>query len=138
MSLYLAVFDADGEEIDGVECGRYADFNAFRDAVLKYCKSKWFGSRFPLLLDHEDSDGEWAHDEIADLKKELEEIKIEFVKLPPVPLDGEWQAAVVRQTGVVPKNLAECFIDIDGEPLLERLLNLCAIADKHGRPIEFQ
>jgi hypothetical protein len=138
MSLYLATFGQDGIEIDGVECGRYADFNSFRDAVLKYCKSKWLGPRFPLLLNHSDCDGEWPENQVEKLRKELEEIKAEFTKLPPAPFQGDWQAAVARQTGLVPRNLAESFIDVDGEPLLDRLLSLCTVAARSGRPIEFQ
>ena len=138
MSLYLAVFDEDGKEIDGVECGRYVDFNVFRDAVSEYCKTKWFGSRFPLLLNHSDCDGEWSSDQIADLQRELEDIKAEFSKLPPVPFQGDWQATVAKQIGLAPKNLGECFIDVDGELLLDRLLGLCALAAANRRPIEFQ
>ena len=138
MSLYLAVFSEDGNEIDGVECGRYADFNSLRDAVLKYCKSKWFGPQYPLLLNHSDCDGEWSAQEIEDLKREFEDVRAKFTKLPPIPFQGDWQAGVASQTGLSPKNLAECFIDVDGELLLDRLLGLCAVAIENGRPIEFQ
>jgi len=138
MSLYLAVFDASGDEIDGVECGRYADFNALREAVAKYCKPKWFRPRFQLLLGHSDCDGEWSTNQIADLRKELKEIKRQLAMLPPIPFQGDWQAAVAKQAGLSPKNLGECFIDVDGELLLDRLLGLCEAAVAHERPIEFQ
>lgn len=137
MGLYLCVFDGD-DELDGIEVGSYADFGTFRDTVRDRLEQGRAGSRFPVLMSHSDCDGEWSPDEADRLRAELEVVARELASLPSVALADGWQRAVARQLGVKPRNLAECFFDVDGEPLVERLIGLCACAVRRGLPILFQ
>lgn len=141
MGLYLCVFasDADDDELEGVDVGSYDDFHALRTTVAQRLEDGQWGSRFPLLMMHSDSDGEWSPHEAAGLQEELHEIERGFAELPPVAFStGSWQSAVAKSTGLNPQSLAEGFIDVDGEPLLERLRELAAVAVAQGRPIAFQ
>lgn len=139
MGLYLCIYDEDDEELDGVEIGSYADFGVFRDAVARLEPSKEAAlKRFPLLLGHSDCDGEWEWEEIPDLERELARVKSAFDRLPPIAVEGNWQRQVANELKLDPRSLAESFFDVDGEPLLERLLGLCKIARAAGRPITFQ
>ncbi len=137
MGLYLCVFDED-EELDGVEIGAYADFGAFRDTVVKELEQNRAGTRFPTLILHSDCDGDWSSSDCAKLQTELETISAEFRNLAPKPFQSDWQKSVANQIGLTPKNLYDCFIDVDGEPLLERLLKLAQLAQKRQLPILFQ
>ncbi len=139
MGLYLCVFAEGGldEEIEGVEVGSYDDFDRFRRAVGELEPGDW-GSRFPVLMLHEDSDGTWSPDEAVALEKELLTIASELEKLPPREFPEGWQAESARTFGVVPTTLRDCFIDVDGEPLLDRLLQLARIAGEKRLPIWFQ
>lgn len=136
MGLYLCLFDGD-EEIDGVEVGSYADFGTFRDTVQTCLEHGSLGSRFPTLMRHSDCDGSWSPDEAAKLHVELDAIAQELEKLPPVPLDGR-KTSVARSLGMAPTNRLECFIDVDGEPLLDGLRRLCRRSTDLGLPILFQ
>jgi hypothetical protein len=136
MGLYLAVFD-DQDEIAGVEVGSYADFAYFRDAVVSGLEGGVAGSRFPTLILHSDCDGEWTPNEAGTLEVELSVIAKEFEALPPVRLD-DWKAEVAKMFGIRPTNLAECFLDVDGEPLLERLVGLARLSQDRKLPILFQ
>lgn len=138
MGLYLAVFDGD-EELDGVEVGSYADFGVFRDAVAAHLEGGAAGSRFPTLMLHSDCDGSWSCEESAQVQAELEQIADEFRRLSPLELKpGSWQAEVAKRFGIKPRNLYESFFDVDGEPLIERLLGLIQVSRGHGKPILFQ
>ena len=138
MGLYLTVFDGD-EELEGVEVGSYADFGVFRDAVAKHLERGAAGSRFPTLMLHADSDGSWAPDEAARLQPELEQIADEFRRLPPLELKpGSWQHNVAKSFGIKPRNLYESFFDVDGEPLIARILDLVQVARGRGKDILFQ
>ena len=137
MGLYLAIFESD-EEIEGVEVGGYDDFGAFRDAVTKSLEGGVAGRRFPTLIVHSDCDGSWNPDEAARLRQELQTIRSEFSKLPPAAFSSSWQDEVARSIGLTPTNLAESFIDVDGEYLLDRLLALAEIAEARRQPIVFQ
>ena len=86
---------------------------------------------------HSDSEGSWSPEETRELEKELGEIADAFKHLPPAPT-SEWQSQVMRELGVTPRNLYECFIDVDGEPLIQRLIELCRISQQGGRPVLFQ
>ena len=44
----------------------------------------------------------------------------------------------MRTMGLQPANLYEYFFDVDGEPLLDRLLKLAKLSIQTGRPIVFQ
>jgi hypothetical protein len=87
---------------------------------------------------HSDCDGEWSPDEAKALRRELDEIGRALAALPAVPLEEGWQREVARMFGVSPRNLAECFFDVDGEPVLARLQQLRDVAIQHQRPILFQ
>jgi len=139
MGLYLCVFDTEtGEEFEGVEVGSYDDFFVFRNTISVHLEGGVYGSRFPVLLMHSDCDGEWSPDDARKLASELTVIGSELAALAPIPLPDGWKRTVARQFGISPKNLNECFFDIDGEPLLARLEHLCGISIERGLPILFQ
>lgn len=136
MGLYLTVFDHDCE-LDGVEVGSYSDFGSFRNAVVSALEDGSAGSRFPTLIMHSDCDGQWHPDELKALEVELEQIAREFSKLPAIQLDG-WKAEVAKTFGIKPANLCDCFFDVDGEPLLARLIGLARLSRQRRLPILFQ
>jgi hypothetical protein len=137
MSLYLCVFEKDSE-VDGVDVGRYSDFAEFRHAVHEQLEKGSVGSRFPVLLLHSDCDGMWSPQECTRLKAELETIRQAFTALPGVELPSGWRKDVAKLLGIKPSNLHECFFDVDGEPLVDRLIDLCQVAIEVGSPILFQ
>jgi hypothetical protein len=138
MGLYLAIFD-DGDELDGVEVGSYSDFDTFREAVVGNLENGVAaGSRFPTLILHADSDGLWTPAEAAKLEKELEIIRVRFQELPPIALDAGWKEQVAKTFSLQINNLHDCFFDVDGEPLLERLVNLAKLSQARDLPILFQ
>ncbi len=136
MGLYLTVFDRD-TELDGVEVGAYSDFGFFRDAVVTNLEGGIAGSRYPTLILHSDCDGEWAPEQAAALELELEAVSNQFSELPPVRLEG-WKSKVAKLLGLHPSSLYDCFFDVDGEPLLERLIGLARLSQQRGLPILFQ
>jgi len=137
MGLYLCIFNGD-EEIDGVEVGPYADFDNLRDSIVRELESGKAGLKFPTLILHSDSDGEWSPGESAQLEKELEAISDEFRHRPPISLSSDWQKQVAKNFGLRINSLYDCFFDVDGEPLLERLINLAKLSQSHNLPIIFQ
>ena len=137
MSLYLTIFDGE-DELDGVEVGSYSDFAAFRDAVIISLERGSPGSRFPTLILHSDCDGEWSPSQAEELEKELESISNEFRQLPPVPLSSSWQKQVAKTLGLQIDDLYDSFFDVDGEPLLERLVGLTKLSRRRQLPILFQ
>ena len=137
MGLYLAVFD-DATELDGVEVGTYADFSAFRNAVVQNLEAGAAGARFPTLILHSDCDGQWLPKEAAALEKQLETISAEFRGLPPISLSAEWQKQTAKTIGIRPQSLYDCFFDVDGESLLERLIGLAKLSQAKDLPILFQ
>jgi hypothetical protein len=137
MGLYLCAFD-DDEEVDGVEIGSYEDFNVFRNAVLAAVENGKHGSRCPVLQNHHDSDGEWTPEEAARLIEELDLVKKEFSGKPPVEFNSEWKKKVAASLGLTPKNLLECFFDVDGEPLVTRIRRLAEKSVERDIPILFQ
>ncbi|WP_266183202.1 Imm70 family immunity protein [Dyella humicola] len=137
MGLYLCIFDGDGE-LDGIQVGSYADFNFFRNSVVRVAEGGVAGSRCPTLNSHHDSDGEWSPSECSMLIKEIELINDAFEGPPAIDFNSKWQTDVARNSGIVPKNLAECFFDVDGEPLLDRLKALAERGKRLGLPILFQ
>ncbi len=137
MGLYLCVFDGD-EEVDGVEVGRYADFNALRGYIVKELEGGVAGSRFPTLIMHSDSDGEWSCEDAAKLITELTEIVALMTMRPAVPFSAEWQSSLAQSLGLSPENALESFIDIDGELLLKRVLNLFHTSLRSQAPVLFQ
>jgi hypothetical protein len=115
MSLYLCVFDGD-REIEGVEVGSYADFNAFREFAALFGGAEDPLAAFPTLLEHSDCDGTWSPEECETLRREL--------------------AAVAEASGSAPD--ASIFTDVDGELLIDRLRHLADIAVARRLPILFQ
>lgn len=140
MGLYLCVFagEDDDVEIDGVEVGGYDDFQTFRVAVNERLESLDWGSRFPILMNHRDSDGIWTTDDAAALELEIRTIAEGMKRLPPVELPQGWQRETAQERGLKPMSLHETFFDIDGEPLLDRLVDLARMAVKTRQPIWFQ
>jgi len=141
VGLYLCVFrgEAADEEVDGVEVGSYDDFHDLRGAVAQVLENGRWGSRFPVLMSHSDSVGEWSPAEAFALAGELEIIETEFAALPARGFaPGSWQEGVTGSMGFAPTTLGGCFIDVDGEPLLERLRQLALTAAKLDAPISFQ
>jgi hypothetical protein len=137
MGLYLCIFD-DDDEVDGVEVGSYADFERFRSTVTGYLEGGKAGARFPTLILHSDCDGEWSPADCETLDKELTVIAIELKRLPPTGVQSDWQRQVAKSLGLKPTSLFDSFVDVDGEPLVDRLQRLCRIAIEHGTPIVFQ
>lgn len=137
MGLYLCVFKGDNE-LDGVEVGFYEDYGVFIDTVVRELEDNNPGSKYSLLSLHHDSDGEWSVEECKIVRNYLIDISNKFKMLPPCNFNSKWKEEVARQIGLKPQNLYDCFIDIDGEPLLERLILLCDLAVKENEPILFQ
>lgn len=137
MGLYLCLFDED-EELDGVEVGSYRDFAFFRDAVAKHLEGNQPGSRFATLMLHSDCDGSWSPEESRLLESELRKIADAFRELPPIELPAGWQADAAKSLGLKGECLYDCFFDVDGEPLIERLLGLAKLSQATGKPILFQ
>jgi len=134
MGLYLCVMDADENEVDGVEVGSYADWDQFRTDVRSLGEAK-----FPTILLHSDCDGEWSPAECAALDRELVAVADGFSRLPPRSLAPQtWQVEVAKTFGLRPRNLYECYFDVDSEPLIERLQGLSRVAQERGLPILFQ
>ncbi len=137
MGLYLCVFEGD-EELEGVDVGNYSDFHFFRSTVTELLESGTPGAKYPTLVNHSDCDGEWTPGECNRLKSELEDIAEQFRRLPPVQFPAEWQRQVGKLLALRPSSLYDSFIDVDGEPLLERLQRLCDVAIQTNRPVLFQ
>ena len=137
MGLYLCVFK-DEEELEGVEVGSYADYGYFIETVTDLLEDGIAGSKFPVLILHSDSDGSWSIEECRSLEKELETISKSFKFLLPREFNSEWQRQLSKSLGLTPQNLCESFIDVDGEPLIERMIHLCRVALKANEPILFQ
>ena len=138
MGLYLCVFDELGGELEGLEVGAYEDFNFFRDAIVATVEQGNIGSVCPVLNNHADSDGEWTSVEAHRLLAELDEISQVMIQYPPVEFNSEWKKKIAHMFGINPKTLLDCFFDIDGEPLIDRLRQLARVSISSGQPILFQ
>jgi Immunity protein 70 len=137
MGLYLCVFD-DEEELEGVEVGSYTDFEYFRSTVTRLLEGGNAGVRYPTLIIHSDSDGAWSPAECERLRQELRSISEAFRQIDPVPYRAVWQQQVSKLLGLRPSSLYDVFIDVDGEPLLQRMLDVCDVAVQSNRPVLFQ
>lgn len=69
---------------------------------------------------------------------ELTQITEVMRQYPPVEFNSEWKKEVAKTFGLSPKTLLDCFFDIDGEPLVERLGQLAQVSISSGQPILFQ
>lgn len=137
MGLYLAIFDGP-KPLVGVEVGHYSDFGMFRDTVLDRLEPNGRGTKFPTLMLHSDSSGQWTPNESVKLATELEEIAARFKELPPTEFAPGWQKNVAKARGIKPRNLYECFFDPAGKPLLERLILMARLSSKRQLPILFR
>src|SRR5437870_12131685 len=124
MGLYLCIFD-ENEELEGVDVGAYSDFGFFRNAITTQLEEGHSGARYPTLMLHSDCDGEWSPNECQKLEAEIEAMAAALKELPSVEFNAQWQRKLAESLGLQPANMYESFIDVDGEPLLERLLTLC-------------
>jgi hypothetical protein len=138
MGLYLCIFDPAGDEIDGVEVGPYADFNALRGYVTREIECGKLGTKFPTFIIHSDSDGEWSVADCIKLRDELSGLISEMKLKPPVPFVSDWQLSVAKSVGLIPKNAFESFVDVDGEFVIERIQRLVSIALEQRLSILFQ
>ena len=137
MGLYLCVFE-EHEELDGVDVGSYEDYAWLIDTVFARLEDRKPGLRYPNLVLHSDCDGLWEPKSCGELELELRDIAARFRSLPPIPFRATWQAAVASQVGLECRNLADCFIDVDGEPLLERMRALAQLGSERGLPLLLQ
>lgn len=137
MGLYLCIFDGD-EDANGVEVGSYADFNALRDYIAREVEGGNPGSQFPTLILHPDSDGKWSVADCEKLDRELSDIVSAMEQKPAINFSSDWQKAVAKSVGLMPRSAYESFIDVDGELLLERLRELVTDALKRRLPVLFQ
>ncbi|TPQ45550.1 hypothetical protein C2U72_26605 [Prosthecomicrobium hirschii] len=137
MSLYLTIFDGEDEQ-SGVEVGPYSDFHDFRLAVEKFVEGGNWGSACPTLMLRSDCDGQWTPAESTVLLVELARIAERFHALPSEPITTAWKRACVETFGLKIGTLYDCFFDIDGEPLIERLQGLAQQSVDRNLPILFQ
>jgi hypothetical protein len=72
----------------------------------------------------------WSPDDIGPFGRQVQEIAAAFRELPAA-LDG------TTEDGVGAESLYDCFRNANGENLFECLLELCAVAIEHERPIIF-
>jgi hypothetical protein len=137
VGLYLCIFDGD-EEVDGIDVGMYEDWSVFIKAIVGHLEGGQRGSRFPLLTLHSDCDGQWSPSECVDLERAIDEIARGFGHLPAEPPADGWKVDVTKLFGLHFKTLGDCFFDVDGESLIDRLRDLAKLALKINRPIMFQ
>lgn len=110
----------------------------FVDTVVDVVEDGEPGSRCPVLVLHSDCDGVWTADEAAGLLAELKVIRQRFSERPPRAYASPWQDEVARSLALRPESLADSFIDVDGEPLIDRLTELAHMAVERQLPIVFQ
>jgi immunity protein 70 of polymorphic toxin system len=139
MGLILCVYeDAEaGDDIDGFQVGSYSDFGAWRDFIAADLEGGQWGSRFPTLMMHSDCDGEWSPDECITLKRELTIIRDEMARLPVMPFHSIWQQKLAAELGLKRQSALDCFINVDGELLVEAIGRLAELAVSRGKPITF-
>jgi hypothetical protein len=130
--------DDDEDEVDGFQVGHYSDFGALRDYICRELEAGTWGSRFPTLMNHSDCDGEWSVADCEPLTAELAQIATEMKARSVVPFPSEWQQNIATSIGLAPQNAFESFLDVDGEPVIERVRKLVDTARERGLPILFQ
>ena len=138
MGLYLCILDTEEEEIDGVEIGMYEDYGHFLETITRVLENGIKGSRFPLLTLHSDCDGEWTPEECKVLLPQLGEISEAMRREKFISYKADWQKNLASTLGLKALTLYDSFIDVDGEPLLERMEKLTKVAIDHNLPILFQ
>ena len=118
--------------MNGWVLGHYSDFGCFRDIIAEALD----GARYPLLMTHEDCDGEWLPEELPRLRAEVLSIAKELQKLPPRELTDAFEHTTRWRRGA--RNLYECFHNVDGENLFDALAALCDEGIGANLPIKFQ
>jgi hypothetical protein len=131
VTLYLAIFDEEEDEVAGWVLGHYSDYGVFRDEVKRIA-----GAHYPLLLESSDSDTRWTPQQAAKLRLELREILSKLVGHPPIDLKQAFEHTSEYRRGAT--TAADCFHNVDGEPLISALDDLCAAAIETGLDIVFQ
>lgn len=132
MGLYLCVFEGD-VELDGIEVGTYEYWGSFLAFVQDKAENGIAGSRFPILRLHPEYDGEWSHSQCKALLECLQQLKLEFSKLPQSP---EGNAYPGSEDGT--DSLYTQFRDVDGSLLLDRMIDLCGVAIRTRNPLLLQ
>jgi hypothetical protein len=122
------------EELERVATETEDDFHYFRDSVHAALEEGGgFGSRFPTFMKRFEG-ADWKVEELGQLQRELETIAAAFKQMPPEPLDCNWSSKAAR-SGLAYSSLYDVFVDASGHPLLGRLIHLCQVAQKEGKPI---
>lgn len=115
MGLYLCLFDGD-EEIDAVEVGPYSKFERLRELIVGHLEDGQRGSRYPTLMDHSESDGQWSPGDLEALAVELADI-----------CSRSTEESGIRQ-----------ITDADDGPVIDALARLVQLARDWELPILFQ
>lgn len=137
MGLYLCALK-EGVDIDGIDVGAYSDYQNFLEVITDRLQRGMHSSKFPTLMRASNCDGEWRLDDLPKLKNELTQIRDAFGQLPPTEYPSKWQREVASLLGISASSLASSFIDVDGEDLCQRMIDLCETALEHGATISFQ
>lgn len=138
MGLYLAIFKNE-EEINGLEVGTYEYFGIFRDCIFELIENNTnWGSICPTIMNHSDCDGKWEPKKSIELISELKKIKEIFQKQTPNKKIIAQKIDLIDLYQIKPQNLYDCFIDVDGENLIDRLSDLCKEAIDNDLDIVFQ
>jgi hypothetical protein len=136
MGLYLCVFRGD-EELLGFDVGSYDDFERFRDEAR--ARDRRVFRRYGVLRVNMSPTTHWSPRDAAKLASEVVHLREALRGVPARPFPpGSWQAARAAELGLAPASLADCFIDLDGASLFDRLLALCHVAVEAREPILFQ
>ncbi|SHG56649.1 Imm70 family immunity protein [Flavobacterium defluvii] len=138
MGLYLAIFKNE-EEINGLEVGTYEYFGIFRDCIYEFIEnsSNW-GDICPTIMNHSDCDGKWESKECVEMMFELKKVKKTFQKQAPNKKVIDQKKELIDLYQIKILNLYDCFIDVDGENLIDRLIELCKDAIDNDLDIIFQ
>lgn len=139
MGLVLCVYEdrEAGDDLDGFEVGDDADFGAWRDFITSRLEGGRRGSRFPTLMMHAGCDGEWPPEDCTALRSELAILRAEMAGLPVVPFPAAWQQQVADELGLQQESALDCFINVDGENLVEAIERLAELAVRLQKPITF-
>ncbi|WJS95655.1 immunity 70 family protein [Flavobacterium johnsoniae] len=138
MGLYLAIFKKE-EEINGLEVGSYEYFGIFRDCIFELIENNGnWGSTCPTIMNHSDCDGKFEPKECKEMISELKKIKEVFQKQNSNHKVIDQKKELIDLYQIKPLNLYDCFIDVDGENLIDRLIELCEDAIDNDLDIIFQ
>jgi len=137
MGLYLCAF-AEEDEIEGIDVGSYSEYGRFVETIVAILENAERGSKYPLITLHSDCDGEWSAKDLDTLQANLVEIREAFRKLPAFAIEERWQKQIAKTHGLKQDNLSDCFFDVDGEPLIDRLLDLIQKAKASEVAVLFQ